>query len=247
MPFGPLRSPEALAMIEARLPRDVHLVAGALRLGDLAPAGSDRPQAFNSLLVFSGGAHLSALYDKIHLVPFGEYLPFQSTLERLGLEQLSRMRGGFAAGPVPRPILPIPGLPPVGVLICYEAIFPAAVVQDRTRPGVLVNITNDGWFGNSTGPRQHLHQTRVRAVEEGVPVVRAANNGISGLVDPYGRLIARLELDVVGTLDVALPKHIAPPLYARLGDAVFWVLMVAGVAMLAGSVMLRRSVAGNAL
>jgi len=111
-------------------------------------------------------------------------------------------------------------LPPVGPLICYEAIFPAQVVQGPQRPGVLVNVTNDGWFGQTTGPRQHFHQARVRAVEEGAPLLRAANNGISGLVDPHGRILARIELDVAGTADVVLPAALTLPIYARFGDIV---------------------------
>ena len=230
MPFGPLRSPEALGKIANRIPDTITLIAGALRSGDQIPPGRDRPLAYNSLLAFGPGASLVALYDKIHLVPYGEYLPYQQTLEWIGLEQLSRMRGGFSAGPVPRPAVPISGLPPAGVLICYEAIFPAAVVQGGVRPGLLINITNDGWFGNTTGPRQHYHQSRVRAVEEGISLIRAANNGISGLVDPYGRVIGRLDLDVRATLDLAIPRATSPPLYARLGDALFLMMLVAGAA-----------------
>ena len=97
-------------------------------------------------------------------------------------------------------------------------------MQGAERPGLLVNVTNDGWFGDTTGPRQHLHQARVRAVEEGLPLVRAANNGISAAVDGYGRILARLDLDVRGTIDVALPAALAPPPYARLGDLLFLAL-----------------------
>ena len=169
-----------------------------------------------------------ASYDKAHLVPFGEYLPLQPLLEAIGLRQLTRLRGGFDVGATPRPLLNVPHLPPAAPLICYEAIFPAAVVEGSERPGLLLNVTNDGWFGDTTGPRQHLHQARVRAVEEGLPLVRAANNGISAAVDPYGRILGRLDLDARGTIDVALPAALAPPPYARLGDILFLGLWLAG-------------------
>jgi apolipoprotein N-acyltransferase len=96
-------------------------------------------------------------------------------------------------------------------------------VQGKDRPGLIVNVTNDGWFGNTTGPRQHLHQARVRAVEEGVPLIRSANNGISALIDANGRVLQRLDLDVRGTIDAPLPQMLSPPPYSRWGDALFWI------------------------
>jgi len=150
------------------------------------------------------------------------------------------MRGGFSTGPTPRPLIAIPGLPDVAGLICYEAIFPAAVVQGVRRPGLLVNVTNDGWFGNSIGPRQHLHQARLRAVEEGLPLIRAANNGISAVIDAQGRLLARLELDQKGVIDSALPGPGSPTIYARVGDLPFW-LLAALMLALAAAVAYRSS------
>jgi apolipoprotein N-acyltransferase len=209
------------------LPGGRHLIAGGLRTVE---AGAGAVEARNSLMVFGAGGALTAIYDKIHLVPFGEYLPMRPVLERIGLEELARQRGGFGIGTTPRPLLSVPGLPLVGPLICYEAIFPTALVQTAARPGVLVNLTNDGWFGNSTGPRQHFHQTRVRAVEEGLPLVRSANNGISAVIAPSGRIIAMLALNDRGTLDADLPQSIAPTTYSRIGDwpfAIFWFLTAA--------------------
>jgi apolipoprotein N-acyltransferase len=229
MPFLPLDHPEARASIGRALPQGTFLITGALR-ADPAPPGALRPRrVFNSILVFGAQGSLVASYDKVHLVPFGEYLPLQPLLEAIGLRQLTRLRGGFDVGEAPRPLLNIPRLPPAAPLICYEAIFAAAVVEGSERPGLLLNVTNDGWFGDTTGPRQHLHQARVRAVEEGLPLVRAANNGISAAVDPYGRILARLDLDARGTIDVGLPAALAPPPYARLGDLVFLGLWLAGV------------------
>lgn len=252
MPFLPLDTPQALKEIGDVLPEGVHLITGALRverLGDTAAnadlprhqspqdtgpaegrASGGRPPAYNSLMAFGPSGGLVALYDKIHLVPFGEYLPLQTVLESVGLEQLTRLRGGFAKGRTPRPLIDVPGLPPVLGLVCYEAIFPAAVVQGPDRPGVIVNVTNDGWFGNTTGPRQHLQMTRVRAVEEGIPIVRAANNGISAVIDGYGRITGQLDLDVRGVLDRRLPIRASQPLYARYGNAMFLIICFLSVA-----------------
>ena len=225
MPFLPLEHPEALAAIGDMLPEGTQLLSGALRLkntGATAP-GAAR-EGYNSLMVFSDSGAVRQIYDKIHLVPFGEYLPMQALLESIGFEQLTRWRGGFSTGVEPRPLLEIPGLPPVAGLICYEAIFPAAIVQGGDRPGLLVNLTNDGWFGDTTGPYQHFHQSRVRAVEEGVPLIRAANNGISAVVDAKGRVVALLGLNARGAIDSGVPASISPPVYARFGDCTFLTL-----------------------
>jgi apolipoprotein N-acyltransferase len=231
LPFLPLDYPNVRAAIGRMLPPTTHLITGALR-AEPAPPGSPRPRRiFNSLIVFGQGGSLTALYDKIHLVPFGEYLPLQRQLEAIGLEQLTRLRGGFDIGVVPRPLLRVPGLPAAVPLVCYEAIFPREIVQGSERPSLMLNLTNDGWFGNTTGPRQHLHQARVRAVEEGLPLIRAANNGISAGVDGYGRILARLGLDARGVIDVALPAALAPPPYARLGDTIFLMLWLVGIAV----------------
>jgi apolipoprotein N-acyltransferase len=234
MPFLPLEHPGVRAAIGRLLPAGSFLITGGLR-AEPAPPGSNRPRRiYNSLLVFGEGGALAGVYDKIHLVPFGEYLPLQRLLEAIGLRQLTRMRGGFDIGETPRPLLRVPGLPPAIPLICYEVIFPRAVVQGPERPALMLNVTNDGWFGNTTGPRQHLHQARVRAVEEGLPVVRAANNGISAVIDAYGRTAAKLELDARGVIDAALPGAVEAPPYARFGDLPFLVLWLIG----AGSVAL---------
>jgi apolipoprotein N-acyltransferase len=234
MPFRPLDTPEALARIGETLPDGVHLIAGALR-SEWVPSEPPMTRHYNSLIVFDAEGRAVGRYDKNHLVPFGEYLPFQRLLEGIGLEQLTRQRGGFATGPRPRPLLAVPRLPPVGALICYEAIFPGAVVEGQERPGLLLNVTNDGWFGATTGPHQHFHQARVRAVEEGIALVRVANNGISGLVDPRGRVLARLGLDARAVADVAVPAPLPATLYARIGDSGFLVLILAAIVGLVGA------------
>ncbi|MEL7047799.1 MAG: apolipoprotein N-acyltransferase [Pseudomonadota bacterium] len=235
MPFLPLSTPEALTAIGQILPQGTYLISGALRVTqatgttDIYRSTPGQRRAYNSMMVFGFGGGLIALYDKLHLVPFGEYLPLQSTLEAIGLQSLTRVRGGFSTGMSPRPLMTIPGLPPVSPLICYEAIFPGQIVQGEERPGVLINVTNDGWFGNTTGPPQHFHQNRVRAVEEGVPLIRSANNGISGVIGPYGRVLGRLDLNEKGVFDSQLPKSLPPTVYAAWGNTIMfalWALIV---------------------
>lgn len=234
MPFAALDNPEALSAIGDLLPEGAVLISGAIRVARGGADGKGPPRFFNSVLVLGQGGLLVALYDKIHLVPFGEFLPLRPLLAALGLRELAE-RGGFHPGPAPRPLLAVPGLPAVVPLICYEAIFPGAVVQGSMqtpeRPGLIVNVTNDGWFGNTTGPRQHLHQARVRAVEEGLPLLRAANNGVSAAFDGYGRRLGQLDLNVRGTLDVPLPAALPQPLYARFGEIFFLAAWLGGALM----------------
>jgi apolipoprotein N-acyltransferase len=240
MPFLPLEHPEALQAIGAMLPDNVLLLTGALRRETgtgVEPA--QRSRAFNSLMVFDGEGLLRGTYDKTHLVPFGEYLPWQDTLEAIGLEQLTRMRGGFTDGVTPRPPLDVRGLPTVGPLICYEAIFPGVGRASSAPPGVLINVTNDGWFGNTTGPRQHFHQARVRAVEEGVPLVRAANNGISAVVDSVGRIVVMLGVNERSSIDSHLPRSHSRPLFAVVGDISF---LAVGLLFIVTLVAIRRRV-----
>ena len=230
MPFLPLEHPEALAAIGELTAGGRQLISGALRLdGATAPDGTPLPRpeqkGFNSLMVFKEGGALAGVYDKIHLVPFGEYLPMEPVLSALGLTKLAHGHGAFATGPEPRPLLDIAGLPLVGGLICYEVLFPGAIVQGPARPGLLINVTNDGWFGNSTGPRQHFHQARVRAVEEGLPLIRAANNGVSGVIDPYGRVNHRLGLNVRGTIDSTIPSALKQTIYGRFRDLPMLILL----------------------
>lgn len=245
MPFLPLSSPRALKMIADLLPPGTQLLSGALRVTqtsedvDLYNQAPGKRRAYNSLMVFDADGGLSRLYDKIHLVPFGEYLPFQETLEAIGLQQLTRVRGGFTAGPPPRRLLQVDGLPPIAPLICYEAIFPGELFDGDERPGLLLNVTNDGWFGVISGPYQHFHQSRVRAVEEGIPLIRASNNGVSAIIGPRGRVIASLSLNKMGTIDAAVPQVVSPPLYARLRDLIFFGFLACLVSLLLTRRLLR--------
>jgi apolipoprotein N-acyltransferase len=215
-PFILSRAPWALAEIAAALPETAALVTGAARADGSAQPLS-RPRYRNAIQVIASGGEILSSYDKVHLVPFGEYLPFQPLFDRLGLRQFVHIPGGFEAGGGPRS-LAIPGLPPAVPLICYEAIFPGEIVPRepaQERPGVLLNVTNDGWFGATPGPYQHFAQARLRAIEEGLPLIRAANTGISAIVDPFGRITAQLPLGVEGVLDGELPERIAAPPFAR--------------------------------
>ncbi len=235
MPFFPLESQTALSEIAEMLPEGRTLITGAIRRelpsGEATQRELYDAKVFNSILAFDEKAALTARYDKIHLVPFGEYLPLDSVLSAVGLKKLTHGRGAFTPGAEPRTLMSIPGLPPATGLVCYEVLFPNEVVQSAGRPGVLLNVTNDGWFGNTSGPRQHFHQTRVRAVELGVPVLRAANNGISGAIDANGRVLAVLWMNERGAVDTALPGVTAPPPYARYGDWIFVLLLTAAGAM----------------
>jgi apolipoprotein N-acyltransferase len=159
-------------------------------------------------------------------VPFGEYLPYQNLMEKIGFEQLTKVQGGFIPGTV-RHTLELPNAPRALPLICYEAIFPGNVAAHDDRPGWIVNLTNDGWFGISTGPYQHLQQVRLRAIEEGLPVARAANTGISTVIDPMGRVVAELGLGIEGVLDSRLPAAISPTIYTKIRDipAAFFIVV----------------------
>ena len=214
-PFFLAREPDALAEIAQLLRGGTVLITGAVRLAE--PVNPTDPAAYNSIYVIDRDGSIVSLYDKVHLVPFGEYLPFQKLLEDLGLQQLTKQRGGFLAGDRRR-LLAVPGAPTALPLICYEIIFPGEVLPRGPRPGWIVNVTNDGWFGISTGPYQHFHQARVRAIEEGLPLARAANTGISAVVDPLGRIVNSLPLGSEGVIDAPLPRPVAPPIYARVGD-----------------------------
>ncbi len=185
-------------------------------------SGKGPPHIWNSVVAVTAQGALVARYDKHHLVPFGEYVPLRDWNP---LPKLTAGRMDFSAGPGPT-TLSLPGLPPASPLVCYEAIFPGGVTAPgRPRPRWLLNVTNDAWFGRSSGPYQHLAAARLRAVEEGLPLVRAANTGISALVDAYGRVTAQLPLGTRGALDVALPDPVAgAPLFARLGNLPFFAL-----------------------
>ncbi|MBB4197018.1 apolipoprotein N-acyltransferase [Rhodoblastus sphagnicola] len=227
-PFLLSRDPASLSTIASRMQNAI-LFAGAAR----AESAGGHTKYFNSLAVIQRG-EIKEYFDKMHLTPFGEYMPFANVLARVGLTQFAWSPGAFDAGQYSR-VLTAPGLPAVFPLICYESIFPEEVAERlsdlNARPGMMLNVTNDGWFGVTTGPYQHLSQARLRAIEQGLPMARAANTGVSAIIDPYGRLVASTSLGVEAVLDGSLPKALPATFYSqhwRLAPAVAWLIVLVG-------------------
>jgi apolipoprotein N-acyltransferase len=210
---------------------DTPVIAGSIRF-------SSPTAPHNSMIVTEGAGPPVGIYDKWHLVPFGEYMPAWVPLNILPVAAADI--GGFVPGPGPRTLHP-PGLPPFGALICYEAIFTGQILDEADRPAWMVNITDDGWFGDSAGPRQHFAAARMRAVEEGLPLARDANSGISAVIDAKGRVLADLPLDVRGNLVASLPGALPPTLYARFGLWVPGVLDALALALGLGLTLVRRT------
>ena len=178
----------------------------------------DGARYFNSIAVLGASGDLAALYDKFHLTPFGEYIPFGDALAKLGISALAAQQGnGYTAGSGAR-VLDLGALGQVQPLICYEAVFPQDLRAAPSRPDWLLQVTNDGWFGALAGPQQHLAQARLRAVESGLPLARAANTGVSAMIDARGQVLASLPLNSAGFLDAALPGALPATPYARAGD-----------------------------
>ncbi|MBV8130916.1 MAG: apolipoprotein N-acyltransferase [Alphaproteobacteria bacterium] len=207
--------------IAAIVPVQGFLITGALRA---SPPPGPMEQIWNSIEALNADGDVVAHYDKAHLVPFGEYLPIH---EALPFRKITAGATDLSAGSGPRTIA-LPRLPPFAAAICYEAIFPGAIVNEQERPDWILNLTNDAWYGRSAGPFQHLASARTRTVEEGLPMVRVANNGISAVIDSAGRVRARINLDTIGYADVALPAPGQPTLYSRAGDWTLVALLLLG-------------------
>jgi apolipoprotein N-acyltransferase len=212
-------------------PRDQALIGGNalfFQNGELTGAG-------NSIFVLDGQARLGGRYDKAHLVPYGEYLPMRSLLEPIGLSRLVAGEIDFIPGPGPQTVL-VPGFGPVGMQICYEIIFSGEVVDRRTRPAMIFNPSNDAWFG-SWGPVQHLAQARMRAIEEGLPVIRSTPNGISAVIDVDGSLLAQIPRFKARAVELPIPRALPPTLFARFGN---WMAVATVLALLALAGVVRR-------
>jgi len=226
-PFPLQSSQEAVNQIGEMAGDSRVILTGDVRIED--QPGRIR-RFFNSFRMFGPHGKLLATSDKFHLVPFGEYLPFEQQLRAIGLTEIAASTG-FSSGGGPQ-TFPVPNAPPVGPLICYEVIFPTQVTGDP-RPQWLVNMTDDSWFGPNSGPMQHFLIARVRAIEERLPIVRAANSGISAVIDGNGRVRARLDLGLRGALDTDLPVALPITPYARYGAVITLVLflILAGAAL----------------
>ena len=219
--FVPAAEPREVARISRAAGR-AWVLLGALH-GERTRTGE---RWTNALVTIGPDGSLGPRYDKHHLVPFGEYLPLKSVFDALGISQFA-VRGGFESGPGPQ-TLRLDGVPSFSPLICYEAIFPNEIVGAE-RPEWLLQPTNDAWFGSWAGPRQHYAQARIRAIEQGLPMVRAANTGISAVVDPYGREVVSIELHNYRYLDYRLPKSLRPTFYSFFGDWPILAIMIAFV------------------
>lgn len=176
---------------------------------------------YNSLAVLTPDAQVVDVYDKFHLVPFGEYIPFGDTLAKIGITAFAAREGnGYSAGAGAK-LLDFGIAGRAQPLICYEAVFPQDVRAAPERPDWLLQATNDAWFGSLIGPQQHLAQARLRAIEQGLPMLRAANTGISAVIDAHGEILAELGMDRAGLIDAVLPAALPPTPYSRWGDWLF--------------------------
>jgi apolipoprotein N-acyltransferase len=204
IPFILTDNPDALVRIADVLEDDQVLIAGAVRTES---AGSGKaPRYYNSIYVIDGKGQIVAAADKVHLVPFGEYMPFEDLFESLGIAAVAAMPGGFSAAREHQ-LLTVSGRS-FYPLICYEAIFPSEINASAGQAAALLNVTNDAWFGDTPGPYQHFLQARLRAVERGLPLIRAANNGISAVVDNKGAIVTGLSYDTSGFVDATLPGRV---------------------------------------
>lgn len=225
---------EAVAIARAVQPGQSLIVGLGRGLPD--PTASGGARYFNSLFVLTDeggdGLRISNVYDKYRLVPFGEFLPAGRLLGALGVRSLTHMPTDFSHGPRPAPI-DIPGAPRAQPLICYESLYPGFTPGAAGRPEWIVNISNDAWFGRSSGPLQHLNLASYRAIETGLPIVRSTPTGVSAMIDPWGRVIGdqRLEPGESGVIDARLPRPAAVTLYGRFGDLIFWLAVVAGLSV----------------
>jgi len=209
------------------------LLLGGYRYGD---ARANPPVVYNSLVALRRGdadVAILGLYDKFRLVPFGEFLPFDKLAGELGIKTFVHVGDGFSSGPRPRPMT-IPGAPPFQPLICYEALYPGFTREGANaagyRPDWIVNISNDAWFGATSGPLQHLNIASYRAIEEGLPMVRATPTGVSAVIDAFGRPLASLPEGALGVLDRPLPPALEPTPFSRLGDLPFAAMLAVSLA-----------------
>jgi apolipoprotein N-acyltransferase len=200
-----------------------------VRSEDMGPGSP--PRYYNSVYVIDGRGQIIGASDKVHLVPFGEYVPFEGILKNLGIQNVVEMPGGFSASAT-RSLLTLPSGIRLYPLICYEIIFPSEMTADIYKADAILNVTNDAWFGDTPGPYQHLQQARVRAVEYGLPLIRSANSGISVIADAHGRVISGIDLNAQGYFDATLSSATRSDIDDRVRKMYFW-LIIGGVALIA--------------
>ncbi|MBB3997800.1 apolipoprotein N-acyltransferase [Aureimonas pseudogalii] len=236
-PFVLTDRPDAVARLAETLKPGETLLAGATRV----EAGSGEPRFYNSVYVIGEDGAVEGAGDKLHLVPFGEYLPFQALLESWGIRQLTELPGGFSAGAARRVMAAGEGGLRFLPLVCYEIIFGDEIDAAGERPDFILNVTNDAWYGLTPGPSQHLRQAQLTAVAFGLPLVRAANTGISVVADAAGRPVAGLALGEGGTVDAALPLAGPPTPFVRYANRPFLAaLLLAAIIAGAAAISLSR-------
>lgn len=225
VPFILTENQDALTRVADLLDDNQILIAGAVREEDPGPGLPTR--YYNSVVVIDGRGNIIGASDKVHLVPFGEYMPFEDFLTGLfGVKAVAALPGGYSSASTHR-LLELPGGLRFYPLICYEAIFPSEISDEAMGANAIINLTNDAWFGNSSGPYQHFQQARIRAVETGIPLIRAANNGISALIDARGEIFSGLGLDVKGAVQATLGSH-AMPIWSNRDRIIhFWLIVIA--------------------
>lgn len=201
VPFILTQNQDALARIADVLQDGQVLIAGVVRTEDAGPGR--QPRYYNSVYAIDSQGQIIGASDKLHLTPFGEYLPYEEFLNSVGIGNIVDMPGGYTAGSR-RSLITLPSGVSFYPLICYEAIFPGEISSEIEKAGAIINITNDAWFGMTPGPYQHFQQARLRAIETGLPLIRDANNGISAVVDPFGRISTGLDFDQKGVIDSTL-------------------------------------------
>lgn len=225
VPFILTREPQAVASIADMLKVGQSLIAGVVREEVDDDSDGAARRYYNSMLLINDEGIITSAADKTHLVPFGEYLPFAEQMTEWGFEAVAAADRGYVAGAQRRSLPLSSGLTAIP-LICYEVVFGSEIKRFAQTDGLMINVTNDAWYGNSPGPYQHFHQSQLRAVETGMPMVRAANNGISGFVDAKGRVTAKLGYGQMGAIDAEVPGSLAMPFGKQFGSQIFWLIIV---------------------
>ncbi len=242
IPFALNRSPTILTRLDEMLAEGSTLISGAFHVeSNQNLKGANNYKVFNSLFVVNDHGEIENLYDKNHLVPFGEYLPFPQLFRAIGLSAIADERGGFKTGPKPSPVQ-LKTMPSFLPSICYEAIFPLPSTTGSSGAKWLLNISNDGWFGNTVGPHQHLHQVRMRALETGLPMVRSVNGGISAIFDGIGRIVKKTSLNKKVIIVSAIPEKSMIYIFPFPKELLsFLVLLIFGVLISTEKILTNRS------